>query len=125
MLSNNITQDCHTTSCPPTFPVSPFLLPDTLFLPPHSSGAVPESPQLQKGYRAKAQPFSHESKRLTINCLISCVPVSYVHTVGKMGNIIPEQISREPDSEGAEVVTDYNHRPGLGKCQGFKKQGQY
>lgn len=116
MLSNDITQNCHTTLCPPTFPVSPFLLPYTLFLP-----------CMQKAFRAKAQPFSFESKRLTINCLISCVPVTYVHTVGKIGNIIPdipEQISREPDSKGAEVVTDYSHRPGLGKYQGFKKQGQ-
>lgn len=54
-----------------------------------------ESPQLQKDSRAKAEPFSHESRLLRIHCLISCVKIDgvlvpYVHTVGKAGNITPD-----------------------------------
>lgn len=55
---------------------------------------------MPKGSRAKAEALSRESRLLTINCLISCVtidgvPVPYVHTVGKTGNIIPD-ITEQP-----------------------------
>lgn len=108
-----MTQYHHTPACPPTFPLSPFLLPYTLFLPSHSSRAVPESPQLQKGSRAKAQPFSHESTLPTINCLISCVtidgvPVPFVDTGARQETSFQTFQSNFP--ENLALKSRSNHR---------------